>query len=278
MNEVISGEAQVDEFPAWSTVSSLKSNPNVSMDLFPSTRTDYVIFNDTKAPFNNVDVRRAINYAIDRNAMIKAVLFGNGQPANSLFPPQVPYYQKSTPGLQLDLAKAKASLAKSPDPHGFSTTLLIPSGESDDATIAQILQADLAKIGIKVNIKQLDQNTVETDYEALKYDMTLTYWTMDIPDPDELATFAVDPAAGSKSFFTGYKNPAIINEAHQAEQTLSTSARAALYNKLQDGVASSAFMTFLYYSPFAYVTSKNVHGFAVTPLGNYDLGNVWMSK
>ncbi len=277
-NEVISGEASVDEFPAWSTVSSLKTNPQVTMDLFPSTRTDYVIFNDTKAPFNNVDVRQAINYAIDRKALIKAVLFGNGTPANSLFPPQVPYYNKATPGEQLDLAKAKAALAKSPDPHGFSTTLLIPSGESDDSTIAQIIQADLAKIGIKVNIQQQDQNAVETAYEALKYDMTLTYWTMDIPDPDELATFAVDPSAGSKSFFTGYSNPTIIGEAHQAEKTLSTTTRGKLYDQLQDNVAASAYMSFLYYSPFAYATAKNVHGFSVTPLGNYDLGNTWMSK
>jgi peptide/nickel transport system substrate-binding protein len=278
MNEVLSNQAQVDEFPAWSTVSSLKANPNVSMNLFPSTRTDYVIFNDTKPPFNNVDVRQAIDYAIDRNALIKAVLFGNGTPANSLFPPQVPYYQKSTPGLQLNLAKAKAALAKSPDPKGFSTTLLIASGNSDDATIAQIIQADLAKIGIKVNIQQLDQNTVETQYQALKYDMTLVYWTMDIPDPDELATFAADPAAGSKAFYTGYNNPTIVSEAKQAEKTLSTSGRAKLYDSFQDNVAKSAYMADLYYSPFAYATTKNVHGFDVTPLGNYDLGNVWMSK
>jgi peptide/nickel transport system substrate-binding protein len=277
-NEVLSGQAQVDEFPAWSTVSSLKSNSNVSMDLFPSTRTDYVIFNDTKAPFNNQDVRQAINYAIDRNALIKAVLFGNGQPANSLFPPQVPYYQKATAGLQLDLAKAKAALAKSPFPHGFSTTMLIASGDSDQETVAQILQADLAKIGIKINIKQLDQNTVETQYQALKYDMTLVYWTMDIPDPDELATFAVDPTLGSKSFYTGYDNPTLKKSADEAERTLSTSARQKLYDTLQSTAASSAYMSFLYYSPFAYVTSKNVHGFAVTPLGNYDMGNVWMSK
>ena len=278
MNEVISNQAQVDEFPAWSTVSSLKSNPQVSMDLFPSTRTDYVIMNDTKAPFNNQYVRQAISYAVDRNALIKAVLFGNGTPANSLFPPQVPYYQKSTPGEQLDLAKAKAALAKSPDPHGFSTTLLIPSGESDDATIAQIMQADLAKIGIKLNIQQLDQNTVETQYQALKYDMTLTYWTMDIPDPDELATFAADPTAGSKAFYTGYDNPKIVSEAKAAEKTLSTSGRAKLYDAFQDNVAKSAYMVDLYYSPFAYATAKDVHGFDVTPLGNYDLGNVWMSK
>jgi peptide/nickel transport system substrate-binding protein len=277
-NEIKSGQAQVDEFPAWSTVSSLKSTPGVDMDLFPSTRTDYVIFNDTKAPFNNQDVRQAINYAIDRPSLVQAVLFGNGTPANSLFPPQVPYYQKSTPGYSLDLAKAKALMAKSPDPKGFSTTILIPSGESDDTTIAQILQADLAKIGITLKVQELDQNTVETDYQALKYDMTLVYWTMDIPDPDELATFAADPSSGAKSFYTGYDNKTIVSEAHAAEKTLNTTTRGKLYDSFQDNVEKSAYMADLYYSPFAYATTSKVHGFYVAPLGNYDLGNVWMSK
>ena len=277
-NEIKSGQAQVDEFPAWSTVASLKSTPGVDMDLFPSTRTDYVIFNDTKPPFNNQDVRQAINDAIDRPALVQAVLFGNGTPANSLFPPQVPYYQKATPGYTLNVAKAKALMAKSPDPKGFTTTILVPSGESDDSTIAQILVSDLAKIGITLKIQQLDQNTVETDYQALKYDMTLTYWTMDIPDPDELATFAADPAAGSKAFYTGYDNKTIISEAHAAEKTLDTATRAKLYDSFQDNVEKSAYMADLYYSPFAYATTSDVHGFYVAPLGNYDLGNVWMSK
>ncbi len=55
------GQAQVDEFPAWSSVATLKSTPNVTMNLFNSTRTDYMIMNETKAPFNDVHVRRAIS-------------------------------------------------------------------------------------------------------------------------------------------------------------------------------------------------------------------------
>ena len=108
--------------------------------------------------------------------------------------------------------------------------------------------------------------------------MTLTYWTMDIPDPDELATFAADPAAGSKAFYTGYDNKTIISEAHAAEKTLDKSTRAKLYDSFQDNVEKSAYMADLYYSPFAYATTSNVHGFYVAPLGNYDLGNVWLSK
>src|ERR1022692_1359394 len=91
-------------------------------------------------------------------------------------------------------------------------------------------------------------------------------------------TFSVDPAAGSKSFFTGYNNPQVVTDAHMAEQTLSTPARQTLYNYIQDHAASDAFMAFLYYSPYAYATTSTVHSFFVTPLGNYHLENVWLSK
>ncbi len=114
------GQAQIDQFPAWSTVSSLKTTTGVNMHLFNSTQTNYLAFNEQRKPFQDVHVRRAISLAIDRNALVKAVLFGNGKPANSLFPPQVPFYQASTPGLQLNLAQAKAEMAKSTVPHGFT--------------------------------------------------------------------------------------------------------------------------------------------------------------
>ncbi len=272
------GQAQIDEFPAWSTVSSLKNTSGVTMNLFPSTRTDYLLFNELRKPFQDVHVRRAISLAIDRKALVKAVLFGNGTPANSFMPPQVPYYQASTPGLQYNLAQAKAEMAKSSVPHGFTTTVLIPAGTSDDQTIATILQSELKPLGIKLNIKQLDPNTAFSDAQNLKYDMTLSYWTMDIPDPDELVTFSVDPKSGARSFFTAYDNPQVVKDAHLAEQTLSTSKRQALYNYIQDHAASDAFMAFLYYSPYAYATTSNVHGFFVTPLGNYHMEDVWLSK
>jgi peptide/nickel transport system substrate-binding protein len=272
------GQAQVDEFPAWSTVSTLKSTPNVTMNLFNSTRTDYLMFNETVKPFQDVHVRRAISLAVNRSALVKAVLFGNGRPANSLFPPQVPFYQPATKGLQYNLAAAKQEMAKSSMPHGFSTTMLVSSGFSDDGTIATILQSELKPLGIKLNIQTLDPNTVVTDYQSLKYDMTLSYWTMDIPDPDELATFAVDPNSGAKSFYTTYDNPTVVKDTHDAEQTLSTSGRQSLYNYIQSQSASDAFMAFLYNSPYAYATTSNVHGFDVTPLGNYHLENAWLSK
>ncbi|HEX6932121.1 MAG TPA: ABC transporter substrate-binding protein [Streptosporangiaceae bacterium] len=272
------GQAQIDQFPAWSTVSSLKSTSGVNMHLFNSTQTNYLAFNELHKPFQDVHVRRAISLAIDRNALVKAILFGNGKPANSLFPPQVPFYDPNTPGLQFNLKQAKAEMAKSSVPHGFTTTTTIPAGNSDYKTIATILQSELKPLGIKLKIVQLDPNVANNDFQVQKYDTSLTLWTMDIPDPDELATFAVDPKSGAKSFFTSYNNPAVIKATHQAEITTDPAKRQQLYNTVQTGAANDAFMAFLYYSPYPYATTSNVHGFFVTPLGNMHMENVWLSK
>ena len=272
------GQAQIDQFPAWSTVASLKAAQGVNMHLFNSTQTNYMAFNELRKPFQDVHVRRAISLAINRNALVKAVLFGNGKPANSLFPPQVPFYQAATPGLQYNLAAAKQEMAKSSVPHGFSTTIVIPAGNSDYLTISTIVQSELKPLGIKVKIQQLDPNTENTQTQSLKYDTTLTLWTMDIADPDELATFAVDPKSGAKSFFTTYNNPQVIKQTHAAQRTLSTAQRQQYYNFVQSQSAKDAFMAFLYYSPYPYATTSNVHGFFVTPLGNMHMENVWLSK
>ncbi len=272
------GQAQIDQFPAWSTVASLKAAQGVNMHLFNSTQTNYLAFNELRKPFQDVHVRRAISLAINRNALVKAVLFGNGKPANSLFPPQVPFYQAATPGLQYNLAAAKQEMAKSSVPHGFSTTIVIPAGNSDYLTISTIVQSELKPLGIKVKIQQLDPNTENTQTQNLKYDMTLTLWTMDIADPDELATFAVDPKSGAKSFFTTYNNPQVVKQTHAAQRTLSTAQRQQYYNFVQSQSAKDAFMAFLYYSPYPYATMTSVHGFFVTPLGNMHMENVWLSK
>src|SRR6201999_4143925 len=109
--------------PSWSTVAGLKTTPGVTLSLFPSTETPYLGFNENVKPFHDVHVRRATSCAIARTALVKAVLFGNGQSANSIFPPQVPYYDANSGGLQYHPAQAKAELAKSSVPHGFTTTL-----------------------------------------------------------------------------------------------------------------------------------------------------------
>jgi peptide/nickel transport system substrate-binding protein len=271
------GQIQVDEFPPFNSISKLQHTPGVKMSLFPSTRTDYLDINESYAPLADVHVRRAICYAIDRKAIIKSVLFGFGKPANSFLPPQVPFYDPKTPGIQYDLAKAKAELAKSKFKDGFKVELLVGAGAQVENAMGQILQQAFKKIGIDVTFKTQDTSTEFQTIQARKYQLAFSYWTMDIADPDELVTFSIDPAGGAQSFFTGYKNPTAIKLSHQAQREPNAAKRAKLYSQIQRIVAQDAHQGYLYYSPYRWAYTSKLHGFFVQPLGNYHLEDAWLS-
>jgi peptide/nickel transport system substrate-binding protein len=271
------GQVQIDEFPPFNSINKLKSTSGVTMSLFPSTRTDYLEMNESYPPLADVHVRRAISLAIDRKGIIKTLLSGYGTPANSFMPPQVPFYSKSSPGLQYNMEQAKSELAKSKFAKGFSVQILLGSGDQTASAIAQVMQSSLKQLGITVTFKQEDQNTAFADINARKYQMGFSYWTMDIADPDELVSFAIDPkGGGASSFYTGYDNPKLVTLSHQAQRTEDTATRTQLYAQIQKIAADDAFLGFLYYSPFRYASSSKVHGFQVYPLGNYHLEDVWL--
>jgi peptide/nickel transport system substrate-binding protein len=272
------GQAQVDEFPPFQTVTKLQNTPGVKMTLFPSTRTDYMMMNERYAPLADVHVRRAISLAIDRDSIIKSVLFTHGEPANSFMPPQVPFYDANSPGLQFNMDQAKQEMAQSKYPNGFTVEMLLGKGTADEHSIGQIIQQELQQLGIKVTFKQVDPSTEFSDEQEFKYQLGFSYWTMDIADPDELVTFAVDPGSGAKSFYTDYSNPDVIKWTHQAEHEFDKTKRQDLYSKIQAQAANDAFMAFLFYSPYRYAYTDKLNGFFVYPTGNYHMEDVWLSK
>jgi peptide/nickel transport system substrate-binding protein len=276
--QIQGGTAQINEDPPFSSIEQLKGQPGVGVTLFPSTKTDYILMNEQKKPYDDVHVRRAISYALDRDAMVKTLLFGNGTPANSFLMPNVPFYDQSTPGLTYDMAKAKAELAQSSVPNGFTTTFLAQSGNSTDASIAQILQSSLKELGITVKIQNVDPSAASDLQQQQKYEITHSYWTMDIADPDELVTFAVDPTSGAHSFYTSYNNAQVIADTKKAEQTFDDAGRQQLYSAIQKQAADDAFLGFLFYSPFSYSYSTKVSGFQVYPTGNYHLEDVTLGQ
>ncbi len=117
-------------------------------------------------------------------------------------PPQVPYYDPNSPGIQYNTAKAKAELAKSKYKNGFTVEMLVGAGASDENAIAQVLQQALKALKINVKFRQVDTSTEFTQIQERKYQLAFSYWTMDIADPDELVTFAVDPKGGNAKLVT----------------------------------------------------------------------------
>jgi peptide/nickel transport system substrate-binding protein len=278
-----SGAAQVDEFPPFSTISSLQSTANVKVGIYNSSWTQFLGFNETFKYFKDVHVRRAISYAIDRKALISAVLYGHGTVANSQVTPALWDYDPKSPGIQYNLSMAKAQMKASAYPKGFSVKLLVGSGNTNENSLGQIVQAELKPLGIKVTLQEVSgasENTMQQDSE---FQMSFLYDTTDIIDPDELITFAAvgGPAGsgqGTHAEFTNYYNPALNKLATQAEGIFSQSARQVIYNKIQVILDEDAPMAYLYYQPFVYAYGSNVHGFTVYPTGNYHFENVWLSK
>jgi peptide/nickel transport system substrate-binding protein len=273
------GQAHINEFPPWSAVSSLQSQPGVVMKLFPSSRTDFLQFNLKRKPFGDVHVRRAIAFAIDRDAMIKAVLFGNGRRANSFLTPALFGYDPNVEGPQFDLAKAQQEMEQSSVPTGFKTTLMVGSGAVTENSLAQIVQQELQALHIDVTLRKVDVNAEFTNIQNFDYDIGFTYDTTDIIDPDELMAFSVGGLpGGTYSLWTNYNNPQVNGWIAEAARNFEKATRQDLYTKVQMQVAADAPLVPLYYSPYAYAFSDKLHGFLVFPTGNYHLENAWLSR
>jgi peptide/nickel transport system substrate-binding protein len=268
------GQAHINQAPPFSSLDQFKNTPNLVVDLFPSTRTDYVLMNQNKAPYGDVHVRRAISYAIDREALIKNILFGNGTPANSFMMPTTPYYDKNCPGLTYDMNKAREEMKQSTVPGGFKTTFLAISGDSIDAAIAQVLQASLKELGITMDIQNVDASAQQDLTSKMNYEIAHSYWTMDLADPDELAQFTLDPESGGRSFYTGFKDQALIDLVHQAQKEFDKTKRQALYSEIQKRAAEAAVLGFLFYTPFPYTQSTEVKNFKVLPTGGYHVEDI----
>jgi peptide/nickel transport system substrate-binding protein len=266
----------VDSVPP-SNVASLRAKPGFTVGEYAAWQVDLLVFNEKLPQFADRHVRRAITYAINRPALVAATSFGTAKPGGSFFPPSLEYYSADTPVLAYSLADAKAELAKSGYPKGFTTSLLISGGVQKWTEFAQIIQQQLAAIGIKVQIKQLDHAAFETTFQKLDYEMFIDYAINDISDPDEMASFEVDvKSGGSQSYWSNYDNPQAISLVHQAEAEFAPASRASLYAQIQSIVAQDAPFVPLDYPPYIYAYSDNVQGFAVNPGGAYRLEDVWL--
>jgi len=276
--QIEGGQVNIIDTVPPSAVASLKGEANVVVDQFPAWEVDLLVMNEKLPQFADRNVRRAITYAIDRPALVHAANFGTGEPGGSFFPPSLEYYSAATPVLEFSLSKARAELAQSKYPKGFSTKLLVDAGNEKFVTYAQIIKSQLQPIGIDVAITPLDHSAFEATFQKFDYEMFIDYAINDISDPDEMASFEVDfKDGGSSSYWSSYDNPAAIALVHEAEAEFIPAKRAALYAQIQSIVAEDAPFVALDYPPYIYATSTSVQGFNVNPGGAYRLEDVWLT-
>jgi ABC-type transport system substrate-binding protein len=153
-------------------------------------QTGYISMNVNMKPFDNVKVRQAVNMAINKDRIVQ-VINNRAVPANQPLPPAMPGYDKSFKGYAYDVAGAKAKLKEAGLADGFETDLYVANTDPQPR-IAQAIQQDLAAIGIKANIKALDQGNViaaggKKDGAPMIWSGGMA-WIADFPDPSNFYT------------------------------------------------------------------------------------------
>jgi peptide/nickel transport system substrate-binding protein len=268
------GQADINESPPATAVAEMKS-AGLKVGLFPAAQSAYLGINHKVPALSDVHVRRAISYAIDRKAIIKVVLAGVGFASNSIMAPNVGFYDPTTPGLQYNMKAAAAELAKSKYKKGLKLEYLATGGSSQDNAISSILQASLKKLGVKLVIKSVDPKVKRAMQKAMTYQLTSTAWTMDISDPDELLTFALNAKEGGAfDFYTNYDNPAVKAAVKKGQVNVDPKVRQAAYSFVQKKTADDAMMGYLFNAPYIYAWRTNITGFQVTPTFSYHMEDV----
>lgn len=264
------GEIDAMIFVPFAMIAQLKQDANVEVHLDPSSREDHMLFNHTHKPLDDQRVRQAICEAVDREAIVKSVLFGSGSVANSVIPAGALYYNKDNPTCKFDPAHAKTLLEQA-GAKDLTLKLLIVAGDVTNEQAAVIIKDSLAKVGIDAEIAKEEAGQQWTDIQAMDYDLALSYWTNDIIDPDEKVTFSLYGKDENKSYFTGYSNPKVSDLIDQGRVEMDPAKRTAIYNEIQLIAAHDVNWVDLYYSPFRNASRKTVKGFYQNPTGRFML-------
>jgi peptide/nickel transport system substrate-binding protein len=277
-NQLRGGQIQIDENPSYSSLDALEATPGVNVELFPSSRTDWITINNLRRPFEDVHIRRAINFAIDKAAIVKAVNFGHGTPANSYITSALWGHDASLKGLEYNLDEAKKEMGQSSRPDGFDTTLLITSGASNQASMAQIVQQALGEIKIRVKIQALDPSAHDEALGNSNFDLAFVFFTTDMPDPSQMGRRADARPEVSNASFSHWTDPRIGPMLDKAKFSADRHVREYWYARAQALVNEEAPFVTLFYSPAPYALSDKVHGFRSALTGNYTLADTWLSN
>jgi peptide/nickel transport system substrate-binding protein len=263
-------KVDIIENPPGNLTKQIQANKDLRMDLFPSTRVDFIQMSGKDPHFANVKVRQAVRSALNLDEINKLAYQGNAVVATSFMPYKMLYWDDSLAKPSVDVANAKQLLSAAGFPNGFNTNLVTVSGDTAGQAEAVVIKDSLSKIGINVTIQSYEQVTAYDKVRTGKYGMAERYWTNDIIDPDEVVTFGVDVKAGSNSFDTFWNSPQAAKLANDARSESDSGKRAGMYKQIQQVVYDETPFLPVDYAPYRYASGKWVNGFKVSPLGNYN--------
>jgi peptide/nickel transport system substrate-binding protein len=225
--------------------------------------------NERVVPLNNVLVRRAISYALDRRAIIDGAMFGYGTPIGSHFPPHNPAYVDLTGMYPHDVAKAKELLAAAGYPGGFPLTLKLPP-PSYARRSGEIVAAQLAQVGIRVSIENLEwAQWLDQVYTRHDFDMSIVGHA----EPLDYDIYARD------DYYFGYSSAEFKGLIAALDDAVGDSARRDLLRQIQRKLSEDAVNGFLFQYPRLDIWNAHLHGLGFdNPLGVVDVSGAYYDE
>jgi peptide/nickel transport system substrate-binding protein len=270
------GDADVARNLSPQQITALQGKTGVSTTTASSLLLVYVGMNVTKKPLDNVNVREALRTAVDYDGIIKDLLKGNAKKVQGIVPQGLAGANESAP-FQADVAKAQA-LMKQANVDKATLDFLIPTGQAPGgvafADLGAKLQADWAKIGVTVNIKQAPTADLLTTYRAQQGQLVLIYWGPDYPDPDANVGPFTDYKAKSIAYRNGWDDAGVAQKGRDAALITDPARRVAAYKEITDYVLHNGPYVVLYQPTELFGLRSNVKGFNWSPIGWVDFASV----
>ena len=265
----------IDIFP-YMTADQVAALPNTYTALTGGMALVQALFvNADVAPFNNILVRQALNYAVDRDYIIQMVGDGKGTPVCSgIFPGFAKYYDSSLQTYYAkDTAKAKELLAQAGYPDGFSFTITVPSNYKFHIDTAQVIAEQLREVGISVRVETVEWATWYSDvYKGEHYEGTIIGLDSNLAPGDILRFY---PSTPNKNFMN-YNSAEFDRIYALATAEADDAKKVEYYKQLQKLLCEDAAAVFIQ-NPVLYVAVSNkLEGYTFYPLFVQDMSTIYI--
>ena len=259
------------------------NDPSLGIEVLtpPQQRTIFVGMNNKWGPFQDVRVRQALNYAVDKQAIIDNILLGLTQQMDSPLPPACVCY-KSTKNYEYDPAKARDLLAEAGYADGFEATLHYGAGRFLlDSEVVEAVQSYLADVGVKVEVIPLEWAAFQAEWkkplEESEIQMYFVGWGNPTVDPD-LGTYTYLEASwppGLNAMF--YSNPELEQLIPAQRAATDPAARCEIVDEIQEIIMEDAPQLFLYYEPQVHAKRQEAHDVTISVTEQIDeMQKAWL--
>lgn len=252
----------------------LQDAEDIVVETAPQLSYDYMGFNLTREPFNDVRVRQAIAYAIDRQQLCEAGFFGLCETVQGPVGTGSPWYFDYAP-YERDVERARELLAEAGYPDGFEMELLPTVQYGETVRAAQVLQQQLAEIGITATINAPEWSEWLELEGNFMYDVYICNWN-GLIDAD--AYYYLQHTTDKVFNFTGYSNPEFDALMEQGRATSDFDTRYAIYEQANQILVDDAPYVYMYNKQEIRAFSADVMGFTVRPDQANNFWTVWLDR